>query len=146
MASRILTWHLPSHYIPNERIGPAYYMEADYTPIAVRINAEIAPRTHDAEFDIKDDGVSILANRASNFVTPTIVSGTKTGDVVSSDPSKTTAILPMGDNGEDAAEDFNNDIIELGSWITCTALETGAGKNFTVHLELEKVSEEMEED
>jgi len=44
MADRILTWH--RHKIDGDetRIGPTYYMDAEYEPLAVRIYAETAPK------------------------------------------------------------------------------------------------------
>ncbi len=65
MADRILTWHIPSPGVPL----PAFYMERDYIPDKVRIYAEHAPVSGDLEIDIKDDGTSIFANKASSTTT-----------------------------------------------------------------------------
>lgn len=155
MATRILTWHLTDWRGGDERMGPSYYMEADYVPVAVRINAETAPHIEDAVFDIKDDGVSIFANRAVTYTRilssskPAFVNGmtVTSGHEVTTDPAKTTAVLSLGDNNETAAEEFKEDLlIEAGSWISCNVLATGEGRNFSVHLELMRVSEEQEED
>lgn len=137
MANRILTWHKSSWSGKEERMDGAYYMEAEYSPIAVRINAEVAPSLADAEFDIFDDGASIFNDRGSEIIHLTTGARTFVG-------SSTSILLIKGETEEVAAEDFNNNIIEEGSWITCNLIQGGKGKNFTVHLELEKVSEDEE--
>ncbi len=132
MASRILTWHLLKTLGNETRIGPTFYIEADYTPVAVRIHAETAPNLADAEFDIYDDGVSIFSDRSVNLVNQT------TGVVTEVTP-KTTAVLIKGENSEEDAEEFGSSLIEEGSWVYCNIIESGNGKNFTVQLELESI-------
>jgi hypothetical protein len=136
MTTRILTFHNQDTVGNETRIGPTYYIEADYEKVAVRIYAETAP-TRDAEIDIFDDGVSIFNSRASTHIS--LPSGFRT---VTSD--KTTAVLAGGENSEVDAEDFNDTPIEKGSWIHCNLVDAGGGKNFTVQLELRQVSEDDE--
>jgi len=136
--NRILTWHLSSVGSKEERVGPAYFIETDYVPVAVRIHAEIAPHLTDAAFDIFDDGVSIFADRGSK------VKNHITGAILS-DVSTTTVLLMKGETEEVDAEDFKEYLhIEKGSWVTCEVKEGGQGKNFSVHLELLRVEEEEE--
>ncbi len=137
MSSRILIWHLHKHQSTGTRIGATYYIEADYTPVAVRIYAETAPK-EDAEFNIYDDGVSIFSDRSVNLVNQT------TG-VVTVRSAKTTAVLPKGDNSEEDAEEFGSSIIDEGSWVHCNVIEDGGGENFTVQLELESQLEPEEQ-
>jgi hypothetical protein len=116
-------------------IGPAYYLEADYAPLAVRINAEEAPDIEPAEFDIFDDGVSIFADNANEYF------HTRTGRI-ESDGAVTEIQLHKDESTEPYAEDFTPDqIFDEGSWITCNCVKDGGGRNFTVSLELEKQDE-----
>ena len=117
------------------RLGPTYYMEADYEPVAVRIYAGNAPNL-DARIDIFADGVSIFTDhsnrtysQATGYDSPTPV---------------TTVALYAGENSEAYAEDFASDIIEKGAWVYCNLVDAGGGINFTVQLELEQVSEGLE--
>ena len=121
------------------RLGPTYYMDADYDPVAVRIYAETAPSA-DAVIDIFDDGVSIFSNQKSSLYN--LTSGVRTDY-----NDKTTVQLPAGENSEVMAESFKPGLnIEQGSWIHCNLVEHGGGKNFTVQLELKEISEEGEYD
>ena len=140
MADRILTWHRHITKHNETRIGPAFYMEADYEVVAVRIHSETAPTSGDVEVDILDDGVSIFSNRASSFSTPS----SQKGVVGTSNPVRTTAILLKGETTEIDAEDFNQNPIEIGSWVTCSIEKRDTCENLTVHLELLKVSENDE--
>lgn len=135
MSNRVLTWNYFDYAGSETRMGPTYYIEADYAPVAVRIHAEKAP-IRDAKIDIFDDGVSIFNDRASKTFSAA------TG--YSSNTPETEAVLGEGLNEEEYAEDFNGNPIEQGSWVHCTLVDAGGGKNFTVHLELEKVSEDDE--
>ncbi len=56
----------------------------------------------------------------------------------------TYVILGENQNGEEHAEDFNDTNIAQGSWVHCTLVDSGGGKNFTVQLELKPLSEEDE--
>lgn len=133
MADRILSWIIKGD---GETVLPAYFLEAEYAPLAVRIRAETAPSTSDATFDIFDDGVSIFANHKARPVYYRFASD-------STDYSDNTKIiLPQYDSVEEDAEYFKpNLVIAQGSWITCQIYHSGSGRNFSVHLELEKLSE-----
>ena len=135
MADKVLTWNCLSSGGNKYHIGPTYYMDADYIPTAVRIIAEEAPDVEDAEFDIYDDGVTIFADRAPKYL------HTRTGKV-ESDGAKTTVLLHVDESEEVDADDFAEDtVIEEGSWVTCNCVKDGGGRNFTVHLELEKLDD-----
>lgn len=136
MTTRILTFHDKDVGSSGTRLGPTYYMEADYAKVAVRINAEFPP-FRSAKIDIFDDGVSIFSNRTALDINPA------TGQIQSG-PDATEAVLDVGASSDTSAEDFNNNIIEQGSWIYCNLVDAGSGKNFTVHLELERLSEDGE--
>ena len=115
MAQRILTWRVNGI---GETLGEVYYMERDYIPLHVRIYSRIAPVKGDLEVDIKDDGETIF------------------GDY---------AILGQGENGTAMAEDFLTDIVlEEGSWVSLDIVDTGGANEFTVHLELESLTEDEE--
>ena len=62
MPKRILNWHIPYPGAPL----PAFYMERDYVPEKVRIYAQDAPSS-DFEVDIRDDGATIFADRATSY-------------------------------------------------------------------------------
>ncbi len=134
--NRILAFHYHEPVGNQVRMAPsAYYIEADYEKVAVRVYAEVVP-VSDAEFDIFDDGVSIFNNRAAVH---TSITG-----IVTRETAKTTVVLTKGQNSEEIADDFNNSIIEKGSWVSCDAIHGGGGRNFTVQLELSQVSEDEE--
>ena len=128
MGTRILTWHHKEPVGNEVRIGPTYYIEADSVPIATRIYAEFAP-TCDAQVDIFNDGVSIFENR-----TPTQINQTsgknETGDAV------TEAVLGLGHNSVEFSGNLEEDTIEEGSWVHCNLVDSGGGRNFTIHLEV----------
>jgi hypothetical protein len=135
MADRILVWQCFSAAGNKWHIGPTYYLEADYAPLAVRIIAEQAPTVEDAEFDIYDDGISIFVDNAHKY------RHTRTGQI-ESDGAETEIKLMVNESSEPYAEDFIEDtILEEGSWITCNCVKDGGGRNFTVSLELEKQTE-----
>lgn len=134
--NRILTFHSKDSVGNDSRLGPTYYIEADYEPVAVRIYAETAP-LRDAKFDVFDDGVSIFNNRTpKDFELNT--GKNITGAVV------TATVLSENQNSEEYAEDFTNTPIEEGSWVYCDLVDSGGGKNFTVHLEMKEISEKGE--
>lgn len=126
---RILTFHYHDTTVGEKRMLPTYYIEADYTPVAVRIYAETAPSTGDAKIDIYDDGVSIFNNRTPRDYHPTTYKE-ETGVAV------TAAVLGNGLNSEEYAEDFATITIDNGSWVHCNLVDAAAGKNFTVQFEL----------
>lgn len=71
MADKVLTWHIPVVIGEGVRQGPTHYVDGDYTPTRLIIHAENAPINGNLEIDILDDGVSILEDRSSTYVTPT---------------------------------------------------------------------------
>jgi len=141
MANRILTWHSSEKMRSGDRIGPTYYINADYQPVAVRMYAQTAPSLWDVEVNIFVDDVSIFSDRASSLLNASTVKGATL--VVGA--TKTTAILPLGDNAEIDAEDLIGNPIEEGSWVYCELVEDGGCENLSVHLELTGVNEEDEE-
>ncbi len=131
---RVLTWFIKAEG-KTERLNPAYYIESDYDVVAVRLHAVNAVDS-DVEFDILDDGVSIFNDRASTRI--------DNYGRLSTDASATTAVLAKGDTTEEDAEDFNGNPIEKGSWVHCE-LKSPASGTFSVHLELEELSEDEPE-
>jgi len=118
------------------RMAPsAYYVDAEYEPVAVRLYTETTG-ARDIKVDIFDDGVSIFADNA--------VSTFSAATGYSSGTSATEIILPAGENSEELAEDFSGEPIEEGSWLHCNLVDAGGGKNITVQLELHQVSEDDE--
>ena len=115
------------------RLGSTYYIEADYTKVAVRIYAANAPYK-DALIDIFDDGVSIFNNRTVSTHNR-ITGADTTGAAV------TAAILYEGENGEDKEDDFTEGDIAEGSWVHCELVDTGGGDNFTVQFEISPADE-----
>ena len=115
--NRILVFHYHEWAGSLTRMAPsAYYIEADYEKVAVRIYAEDAP-IRDAKIDIFDDGASIFnTHSAGTYVT-----------------------LAAEQNGEEAAESFNDNLIEEGSWLYCELKDAGGGSNITVQLELKSL-------
>ena len=137
MSNRVLTWNALKSDGNLYSIGATYYIEADYEPVAVRLYAEVAPDVEDAEFNIYDDGVTILQNRASDTYYVT-------GGVQTKATSVTNVVLTKGGNDEVFAGDFKDTVIEGGSWVSCNLIKDGGGKNFTVQLDLVRLSEEDE--
>jgi len=139
MADRILTFHSNDIVGVNARIGATYYIEATYSPVAVRIHNEHSPTDGDLEVDIKDeDGVSIFVNTITSYPQSTSVKGST---VVTGTP-KTSISLSPGQTTEELINGFNGDPIEEGTWLHCEAVNLRGVKNITVHLELEKLSED----
>ena len=115
--NRILTFHYPDPIGSTVRMRPsAYYIDQDYEKVAVRIYAENAP-DRDTEIDIFDDGVSIFNSHSDG----------------------TYVTLAAEQNGEEAAESFNDNLIEEGSWLYCELKDAGGGLNITVQLELKSL-------
>ncbi len=136
---RILIFHYHDTSGKTVRMSPsAYYVDAEYEKVAVRIYAEGAPST-EAEIDILDDGVSIFNERGSAVAH-------RTTGVISIVGSGTGATLAANQNSEDAAQDFTDDVIVEGSWVSCNLVKGGGGKNYTVQFELRQVSEGDEKD
>ena len=59
------------------------------------------------------------------------------------DPERKSVILPKGENLEERAEDFPEDLptIKEGSLLTCHVIQMGSANNVTVQLELSSVGE-----
>ena len=112
MASRVLVWHLETPERDGTEQGPAYYMERDYTPTALRLLARQAPDGGPLIVNLKDDGVSILAR---------------------------TSRLEKGDEADPDAEVFplNPGTIAEGSVVTLDIVSSGGAKGITVQLELD---------
>ena len=134
MADMILTWHYEDIRAAGDRVGAAYYISGDYSPIAVRIHAEKAPDVEDAEFEILKDGVSIMNDRGA--IVHDIYG------IVQSRTVNTTVVLAKGATTDEAADDFKNETIESGSWLTCTLNKDGGGNNFTIQCELAQIEDE----
>jgi len=133
--NRLLIFHLHDTSGNEARMAPsAYFMDAEYDKVSVRIYAATAP-VRDAKINIYDDGVSIFSNRTNRAYSPT--SG---ADITGDDIYE--AVLSAGQNSEDIAEDFNSNLIEEGSWVYCNLVDAGGGRDFTVQLELHQVSED----
>lgn len=129
MADRILIWHQTEPIDSNTRIGPTFYMEADYVISAVRVYAVNKPTQSDAEFTIYDDGVSIFKNH----------SGTSpVHGVITYDSEATMGVLPKSANSDDAPGGFAVSEIAKGSWVYCIVNKPDSAKNVTIQLELEK--------
>lgn len=138
MADRILTFSAKRCDGDPTVMLPAYYIETDLSPVAVRIYAVDAPDVTEAEFEIYDDGVSIMNDKSFSLETYQANTSTYSGTH--------EIFLGKGENSEEMAEDFNDNVMEHGSWITCVMKKDGGGKNFTVILELAKVSESGEDE
>ena len=137
--NRLLVFHYHGTSVNEVRMAPSgYYIDGEYEKIAVRVYAREAP-IRDAKIGIFDDGVSIFSNR-----TPLETGDPATG--VQTVVLSTEAVLAAGENSEEIAEDFNDNIIEDGSWVYCNLVDAGGGSDFTVQLELHQVSEGEGED
>lgn len=135
--NRLLIFHYHDRVGNNTRMAPsAYYMDAEYAKVAVRIYAEVAP-DRDAKVDIFDDGASIFTNHATTHINR--ATGVRTVEA-----EDTTVSLPAGQNLDEMAEDFNATPIAKGSLVYCNLVNAGGGKNFTVQLELSQLSEDDE--
>ena len=120
--NRILTWFFGN----GEQ--PSFYMERDYTPEHTRIYALTAPSGGDCEIDIKDDGVSIFANRSRQVSSKTqvyseIQYGTKTGtfavgESVSGGTSSATGIVVSNARGEMKLTNESVSSFSVGETIT----------------------------
>jgi hypothetical protein len=136
MADKTLVWSVKRCDGNPTTMLPAYYIESEYEPIAVRIYAETAP-IMDATFEIYDDGVSIMNDNAYKYSTYIANSPAYQGTYY--------FILPKGANSDEMAEDFNANNLDIGSWVTCSILNDGGAKNITVQLDLNRISESGEE-
>lgn len=134
MADRILTWSVHKCTGNPTVMLPSHYIEADFAPVAVRIYAVKAPDYDEAKFEIYDDGVSIMEDHAYNYNTYIANTATYSGTY--------EFFLGKNENAEEMAENFKEVPIETGSWLTCVLKQAGGGMDFTVILELDKLSEE----
>jgi len=138
MADRVLTWFVDKFAGDPTTMHPAYYMDGEYVPVAVRIYAETGPSLDGATFEIRDDGTSIMCDNTYTYAAYVANSATYTGTF--------TFELPKGETSDDMAEDFKSIPIAAGSWMTCVMRSSGADeKNITVQLELNRLSESDEE-
>ena len=139
--SRILTFHEKDVVGGGSRIGAAYYMEADYECVAVRMHLDKAPSDGDYEVDIfqtDEDGntSSIFPNKAASYRQLY----TTKGATITYDPVSTSIGIAVNQTKEDlAANDFAVENLEEGSWVHCENVKSNGGKNITVELELEKI-------
>jgi hypothetical protein len=134
---RLVVFHLHGVSGKSAKMLPAYYVESDCEPIGARIYAGTAP-SDDASFDIYNNGVSIFKDRGQESVD-------KTTGVISTIGSGTSIILSAGENSDEYAEDFNEDVIEGGSWLTCICNKASGGRDITVQIELRQLSEDEED-
>jgi len=135
-----LIFHEKDIIADGARIGPRYYISGDYAPIAVRIDAERPPSDADLEVDILVDDITIFDDRAPTSIL------TYGNSASFHHVSKTTAILPKGENVDPDADDFKADaVIQEGSWVHCILRASGGAKNITVQLDIEPLSEPDEE-
>ncbi len=133
MVSRVLTWQTLEAFGNKFNLG-AFYMEGAYAAVAVRLKAEDAPDVEAAEFNIYADGVSIFSDSGSTL--------RNTLGTITASEVDTNIRLQKGDDENADAESFRpNLLIGEGSWITCNCIKDGGGRNFSIHLELEKVEE-----
>ena len=117
---RILVWYIDTLVDDQFSLGPVFIMDRDYSAQVVRIHAKRAPGV-DLEFDIRDDGVSIMG-----------------GDL---------PVLPIGETLKDVAQDFiiaedSNTILKDS--IVTLHLTSGGTSGITVQLELLSETDEDE--
>lgn len=136
--NQVISFHLHGTSGNEAYMLPTFWVDADYEKVGVRILAETAP-VRDAKINIYDDGASIFSNRTNR-------SWNLTTGVEITPSTDTEAVLPANQNTEEIADDFNNNIIEKGSRLTCKLVDSGGGKDFTVQLELRQTSEDEEQE
>lgn len=136
MADRILTFSIADPFGSSKQMLPAYFLEAECEVKAVRIHTGTAPLTEELEFDIYDDGVSIMNDNEYLYATYRADTANYSGS--------TTLHLGIGETDNEMVEDFNNNIISPGSWITCQCIKGGGAKDITVQLEIDIISESDE--
>ena len=139
MTKRFLTWafdRFPSGGV----MLPAYYMETDYEPVAVRVYADSGPQVLDAKFDILVDGVSIFSDTTEVENSPDV-------NYQHQHVATTSIELPASATDDTMAENFKDGLtIDEGSWVTCKFKNDGGARNVSIHLELITVSESNEDD
>ena len=137
MADKQLIWST-LRYPENGVMLPAYYLDNEYDPVAVRIYADSPPGGVDVTFDIFADGVSLFNDQDAD-----------TSDLTANYQHKhianTKISLDAQDSVELMAENFTEGLVlEAESWITCKMYSDGGAKNITIILELDQVSESDE--
>lgn len=138
MADRQLIWST-LHYPESGVMLPAYYLEGEYEPVAVRIYADSAPKVEACTFDIYDDGTSIFIDKDADNVD-------MTATYQHQHVANTKVSLEAGDTDELMADNFEDGLyIESGSWITCKMFNDAGARNVTIILELNKLSETEED-
>ena len=138
MGTRFLTFHKTEPAGNEIRMSPsAYFIERNYTPIAVRIYAEKAPLV-DAFVDIFVGGVSIFNDR-----TPTQYELSTGIDITGE--ALTAGCIGAGQTSENYAEDFALETIAKDSWVYAT-IQCGGGRNFSVQFEIYSEDEEAAEE
>ena len=126
----ILTFHYHGTSGSEQVMLPSCYLDEEYGKVSVSIHAVTAP-LRDASFDVYADGNSIFSIR-SNQVVDTItgvITDTEYGSYIK---------LPAGQNVDEMADDFENDLPITGV-ITCKLIDAGGGSDFTVQLNLEEL-------
>jgi hypothetical protein len=138
MADKQLIWST-LRYPESGIMLPAYYLENEYEPVAVRIHADSAPKVEAATIDIFDDGVSIFNDHEAD-------SNNLSFNYLYQHVPNTTVGIEPEETDELMAEDFRDDLtLEAGSWITCKMYSDGGARNVTVILELNKITESDED-
>mgnify|MGYP001586742525 CR=1 FL=1 len=139
MTKRILTWTFDRHPSGGVML-PAFYMETDYEPVAVRVYAESLPKVTDAKFDILVDGVSIFSDMSE-------VKNSVDVNYQHQHVPTTSIELPASASEDTMAENFKDGLtLNAGSWVTCKVTNDGGARNVSIHLELITVSESDEDD
>lgn len=115
MGTRILNW-----FFNGQPEMQAFYAERDYSPEEIRLYSPNAPGKTDCQVDIRDDGVSILAEFAR-------LSGEQTLEELA------------------GAFPNNEPTIEEGSVITCHIVDPGGVGNLSIQLEMESLAADDEE-
>ena len=131
---RILNWAFV-RYPDGGVLLPAYYLETDYEPVAVRVRAESAPAVNDARFDIMVDGVSIFNDKEEVKDSPDIYYQLHHVPNTSVELAPKETIDLMG-------EDFKENLImSEGSWVTCKVTNDSGARNVSIQLELQTITE-----
>jgi hypothetical protein len=135
--NRFLTFHLHDTTGNAREMSPAYCLDNDYTYVSLQAYAGTAP-LRDSKFDIYADGVSIFNNRYHRILDE------DSGVDITETPD-TTIGLSAGLTRETYIDNFNANDVLSGTWITCKCLDAGGGRDYTLQLELEEVSDTNEE-
>ena len=138
MADRILTWSF-NRFPEGGALLPAYYLESDYEPVAVRVYAESSPKVNEAKFDIMADGVSIFADNTEVVNSPDI------NYQIQHIPD-TSIELAASESDDLMADNFKEGLsLESGSWITCKVTNDSGARNVSIQFELNALSESDED-